>query len=368
MRGWLAGIGASVAGLAVVLAASLTGATTEPEVVIVPPMLANLPAATGPALVFASFNVCKVDCEAPAPSWDVRRDRVARSIVESSPDVVGLQEVTHWATTHAKTQFLDLQSLIAPHGFVAVEFTKESDECRWTAENPHPCTHTTGLVFQSRTVEQVATPNGTPSAGTLAMARIGGALTADAASRKVTWAYLRGRNGAGPFLALSVHTSTFKDPANEAARVSFGQALDAWIDVHNAAHGMSGVPVVLLADLNSYARRQPQGVQRVLTDLGWLDAATAPVRRNVQYSTINVNPRLPAAQQGFPASPYVFRTTRSRPVLDATRIDYIMAKGDGVAVLDYEVVIRLRSDGSFDPAYQGSDHQMVRATVVLPAR
>lgn len=368
MRGWLAGIGAGVAGLAVVLSVSVSSLPNEPEAVVVAPMQANVSAATGPALVFGTYNVCKVDCEAPAPSWDVRRDRVARTIAESSLDVVGLQEVTHWATTNAKTQYLDLVSLIAPYGFVAVEVTKESDECRWTAENPHPCTHTTGLVYQSRTVEQVATPNGTPSAGTLPMARVGGALTADAASRKITWAYLRGRNGAGPFLALSVHTSTFKDPANEAARVSFGQALDAWIEAHNAAHGMSGVPVVLLADLNSYAKRQPQGVQRVLTDQGWLDAATAPVVRNVQYSTINVNPRLPADQQGFPSAPYVFRTTRSRPVLDATRIDYIMARGDGVGVLDYEVVIRLLGNGAFDPAFQGSDHQMVRATLIIPGR
>lgn len=368
MRGWLAGVGAAVAGLAVVLAASAQNPATRTEVVVVPPMLANTPVATGPSLVFASYNVCKVDCEAPAPSWDVRRDRVARTIIESSVDVVGLQEVTHWPTSQAKTQFIDLQSLIAPYGFAAVEFTKDSDECRWTAANPHPCTHTTGLVYQTRTVEQFTTPNGTPSAGTLPMARVGGVLTADAASRKITWAYLRGRNGAGPFLALSIHTSTFKDAANEAARVSFGQSLDAWIEAHNAAHGLSGTPVVLLADLNSYARRQPQGVQKVLTDLGWVDAATAPVRRNIQYSTINVNPRLPANQQGFPTTPYVFKTSRSRPVLDATRIDYIMAKGEGVAVLDYEVVMRLRPNGSFDPAFQGSDHQMVRATIALPTR
>lgn len=367
MRSWLAGLGAGVAGLAVVLSASVSGPATEPDVVIVPPMLANV-SATGPALVFGTFNVCKVDCDPPAPTWDVRRERVARTIVESSLDVVGLQEVTHWATTNAKTQYLDLAGLVAPYGFVPVEYTNESDECRWTAANPHPCTHTTGLIYQSQTVEQIATPNGTPSAGTLPMARVGGALTADAATRKIAWAYLRGRNGAGPFLALSVHTSTFKDPANEAARVSFGQALDVWIEAHNAAHGMSGTPVVLLADLNSYGKRQPQGVQRVLVDQGWLDAATAPVVRNVQYSTINVNPRLPAAQQGFPIAPYVFRTTRSRPVLDATRIDYIMVKGDGVGVLDYEVVIRLLPNGSFDPAFQGSDHQMVRATLVLPAR
>ena len=81
-----------------------------------------------PALVFASYNVCKTDCAAPAPSWDIRRDRVARTIVESSVDVVGLQEATHWPTTNAKTQFLDIQNLTAPYGFKSPEYTNESDE------------------------------------------------------------------------------------------------------------------------------------------------------------------------------------------------------------------------------------------------
>ncbi|CAB4886278.1 MAG: hypothetical protein F2793_09590 [Actinobacteria bacterium] len=319
-----------------------------------------------PALVFATFNVCKTDCAPPAPSWDIRRDRVARTIVESSLDVVGLQEATHWPTSTAKTQFIDIQNLTAPYGFIAPTYTNDSDECRWTAANPRPCTHTTGMLFKTSTVQQVTTPNGTPSAGTLPMSRIAAGLTADTAPRKVVWAYLKGVNGAGPFLALSVHTSTLKDPANEASRVAFGAALDGWIAALNDAHGMTGAPVVLMADLNSYRKRQPQGVQTVLTTAGWSDAANAPVKRNVQYSTINYNPLL-LAEQGFPKKPYTFKTSKRNPVLDATRIDYIMTKGAGVNITDYEVVIRLNSDGSFIPEYQGSDHQMVRATIEIPA-
>lgn len=359
---------AIAAGLFGVLPGDSQSASTPPagdDVVIVtaPPQAGTV--AAGPTLVFASYNVCKTDCAPPAPSWDVRRDRVARTIVESSLDVVGLQEVTHQPTTRAKTQFLDVQQLVAPYGFVAPAYTPESDECRWTAANPHPCTHTTGLLYQSATVQQATTPNGTASAGTVPMSRIVAGLTPDAAPRKVVWAYLRGTNGAGPFLALSVHTSTFKDQANEVSRVAFGQSLTGWVEAHNAAHGMSGVPVVLMADLNSYRKRQPNGVQQVLVNAGWTDAATAQVKRNVEFSTINYNPLLPADVQGFPAKPYRFKTTRSKPVLDATRIDYIMARGAGVAVLDYEVVIRLNAAGAFIPEYQGSDHQMVRATIAI---
>ena len=347
-----------VVGVAVL---ALLGVPEHPTPVLVPPMAAEV-APSGPTLVFATFNVCKTDCAPPAPSWDVRRDRVARTIVESGIDIVGLQEVTHQPTTSAKTQYLDLQALTAPFGYIAPSYTSESDHCRWTADNPHPCTHTTGLLFSTRTVEQVSLPGGLASAGTVSMAEIASGLTVEAAQRKVVWAYLRGLNGFGPFLALSVHTSTLKDPANEASRVAFGSALDAWVRALDAAHGMSGAPTVLMADLNSYAKRQPRGVQEVLTRAGWLDAASAPVRRNIEYSTINYNPLLSVNEQGFPVRPYRFRVPRTKSGPTATRIDYIFTSA-GLKALDYEVVIRLNANGTFEPDYQGSDHQLVRATI-----
>lgn len=323
---------------------------------------------SGPTLVFASFNVCKVDCAPPAPSWDVRRDRVARVITESGLDVIGLQEVTHNATATAKTQFLDVQQMVAPAGYVSPVYTKESDECRWTQVGVKACTHTTGILFNANTVRQVELPNGMPSAGTVPSSRIDQTLTGESATRKVTWAYLEGLNGTGPFLALSVHTDSAKDPETEANRVRIATSLTPWSQAWNEIHGMPGVPVVLMADLNSYLKRQPNGAQKVLTDAGWLDSAAAARQvRNTQFSTINYNPQL-GLEQGFPRKPYEFRATKKNPVVSATRIDYVMALGPGMEALDYEVVIRLSPDGSFDPNYQASDHQMVRTTMAFPLR
>lgn len=345
-------------------------AEPTPTPLLIEPMPAQ--AAMAQSLVFASLNVCKTTCDLPAPDWQVRRERVARTILESDADVIGLQEATHYPTAAAKTQYLDLVGLLRPHGFTPAIYTPASDTCRWTADRPHPCTHTTGLVYRSSAVMQVAMPDGRASAGTIPMSDITPSLTVEAAGRKVVWAYLQGVPGSPgdripPFLALVVHASTLKDPASEASRVAFGRALDGWIRAHNDANEMAGVPVVLMADLNSSRRRQPQGVQQVLVDAGWQDAAAAPVLRNTQYSTINVNPLLEVGEQGFPARPYEFRSTRRHPQIDATRIDYIMARGPGVHMLDYEVVIHLRGDGTFDPDYQGSDHQMIRARVELPS-
>jgi endonuclease/exonuclease/phosphatase family metal-dependent hydrolase len=358
------GVAVLAAGLALPVPGSLSVLTPPTAVVVAVPEAAI--AAAGPVLTFGSFNVCKTDCAPPAPPWDVRRERVARVILESGLDVVGLQEVTFWPTAYAKTQLLDVQHLVASGGFVAPTFTTGSDECRWTRAGLKACTHTTGLLFNAASVRQATTPNGTASAGTLPMSRIAAGLSPDSAPRKVTWAYLEGINGIRPFLALSVHTSNLKDEANEASRVAFGAALDGWVQAFNSEHGMSGVPVVLMADLNSYRKRQPNGVHQVLANAGWVDSATAPVKRNVQYSTINVNPLLSVAEQGFPARPYEFRVSKANPVLDATRIDYVMVKGAGVLPLDYEVVIRLNPDGTFIPEYQASDHQMVRTVVEFP--
>lgn len=300
----LAGLTAGTSGTSIPASRIVAEPTDRPTVI--KPMPAQV--ATSQSLAFASFNVCKTTCSMPAPTWEVRRERVARTILESDADVIGLQEVTHHPTAAAKTQYLDLVSLLRPHGFTAAMYTPDSDTCRWTADRPHPCTHTTGLVFRSSVVRQVAMPDGRASAGTIPMSDITPALTVEAAGRKVVWAYLQGvpdspGGQVPPFLALVVHTSTLKDPASEASRIAFGRALDGWIRAHNDSNGMSGVPVVMMSDLNSYRRRQPQGVQQVLMDAGWQDAAAAPISRNTQFSTINVNPLLEVGEQGFPARP-----------------------------------------------------------------
>mgnify|MGYP003342883276 CR=1 FL=1 len=116
----------------------------------------------------------------------------------------------------------------------------------------------------------------------------------------------------------------------------------------NAAHGMPATtPAVLMADLNSYAKRQPNGAQKILTNLGWQDSWNAPSRTNIQYSSINYNPQL-ADGSGFPAKPYVFKKSKRNPLGQATRIDYIMTLGPGVKAVDYKLVIYTNGDGTFN--------------------
>jgi hypothetical protein len=126
---------------------------------------------------------------------------------------------------------------------------------------------------------------------------------------------------------------------------------------------MTGTPAILLADLNSFAKRQPNGAQKVLTDSGWVDAFTARSKTNIRYSTINYNPRVPDGA-GFPANAYEFRPTRKNPLGAATRIDYIMTLGAGITPARYEHVMHLTGK-AFNPEYQASDHQMVKAALTI---
>ena len=333
-------------------------------------LLVARPAAAAGTLVFASWNVCKVGCAAPAPSWEIRRDRVARVIAESGADVIGLQEATNNPTATAKTQVDDIKGFLAPLGYVAITVDPNSpdNECRRPRDangqlaGPSPCDNTAMLVYRASSVAEFDTPVGSNAGRVLANSIVGG-MGPDSASRSVEWAYLRGLNGAGPFLAISAHTDSAKNPQSEADRQAFANNLGNWVNAMNSWHGMPATtPAVLMADLNSYAKRQPNGAQKILTNLGWQDAWNAPSKTNIQYSSINYNPLL-ADGSGFPAKPYVFKKSRRNPLGQATRIDYIMTLGPGVKAVDYKLVIYVNGNGTFNQDYQGSDHQMIRATL-----
>jgi endonuclease/exonuclease/phosphatase family metal-dependent hydrolase len=300
-------------------------------------------AAAAPAprsLMFATYNVCLVTCTAPAPSWSVRRDRVARVIEHSRSDVLSLSEATN-IKYGSITQWEDIQHLTAPFGYVAPHI--DDDRCARLG-----CVHTARLMFKSTTVQQLHFPQ-LPSAGFWRVGDIAPAIETEG-TRQVTWAYLKSVNGTGPFLAVAVHLSTFKTAAAEQHRLAFGHAVTAWAEAMNAARGLAGAPTVLMGDFNSYQFRQPQGVQQVLLDDGWGDAFDAPVRANIHINSINYTPTQPS---GWPRRPIY---NKWRP---AARIDYIMFRG-AVKPLTYAVVVYTNPDGNFDNAYRGSDHLMVR--------
>lgn len=336
------------------------------------PIVAAAPASAAGSLVFATYNVCGAKpnsgaCASGAAPWEARREKTQRVIAASGADVLGLQEVTNNPAAGAKTQVEDVARLIAPSGYVPITVADADNECRRPRDaagqlaGPSPCETTAMLAYKTSTVSVFPVPQGS-STGRVMLQSIAGGLDAGSAGRSVEWAYLKGNNGAGPFLAISLHTDSDKGGAAEASRIAVGTGLAGWVSLVNATRGMNGTPAILMADLNSYAVRQPNGVQKVLTNTGWLDAHNAKVKKNVQYPTINSNPA--NGNNGFPATPFMARPNKKNPKGYATRIDYIMGFGPGITMVSYEHVMFLNGR-AHNPDYQGSDHQMVRATIAF---
>jgi endonuclease/exonuclease/phosphatase family metal-dependent hydrolase len=336
------------------------------------PMVTAVPASAAGTLVFASYNVCGAKpgggaCASGAGPWEARRDKTQRVIAASGADVLGLQEVTNNSTANAKTHVDDVKGLIAPSGYVPITVADADNECRRPRDaagqlaGPSPCETTAMLAYNTATVSVFPVPQGS-STGRVMLQSIAGGLDAGSASRSVEWAYLKGNNGAGPFLAISLHTDSDKGGGAEASRIAVGQALGNWVTTVNATRGMTGTPAIMMADLNSYAVRQPNGVQKMLTNSGWIDSFDAKTKKNVQYPTINSNPS--NGNNGFPANPYMARPNKKNPKGYATRIDYIMGFGPGITMVSYEHVMFLNGR-AHNPDYQGSDHQMVRATIAF---
>lgn len=312
-------------------------------------------------LEFAAFNVCKATCEAPAPSWEARRGKVARVIADSGADVVALNEATNQPVgqqqgftksgrpaTVALTQWDDIRRVMAPDGYSApITGGVTCAELQ--------CTHTARLLFREATVEQVDL-GPVPSAGETTLSAVTGTHGVGF-DRQMSWAYLQARGSSDPFLAISVHLDNDKSAAGEQARLEFGRGLDLWIARLNASHGMpAATPSVLLGDLNSFEARQPRGVQKVLADQGWKDAWNAPTRVNVDINSVNYSP---TSRSGWPAKPL------RNPSGVASRIDYILFKGPGAKARSYEVVVHLTPSGTYAPDYRASDHNMVLATLTL---
>jgi endonuclease/exonuclease/phosphatase family metal-dependent hydrolase len=321
------------------------------------------------SVTFASFNICKVNCAAPAPPWEVRRDRVSRVIGESGASIIGLQESTNNKVDNAKTQALDVAQLVAAHGYVVPVVESRENQCQRPRDEygqlagPNPCDNTTQLLYKATDFSQTHSVNGSAMAGTYQLGNLVAGQDPSSAKRSVQWAYLRSNTTGKDLLAISLHTDNDKSDVSERSREIIGEGLDEWVAQKNQETGMVGVPAVLMTDLNSFDKRQPNGVQQRLRNNGWVDSFNAPTKKNIQYSTINYSKYLDV--QGFPAKPYKFKKTKNNPLGAATRIDYVFVLSANASALEYEVVIYLDNKGNFIPDYQASDHQMVKAKVTL---
>lgn len=339
----------------------------------------------------ATYNVCKIYC-APGITWDERRPKVMRTIREEAPDLLAVQEAptVPWRGT---TQWADLTSLMRQAGY---EETSDQDNCSegctrgahlyydpsvirsypmhvlsGQPEPPQPCMvylndpnlpeDKAGPAFRDWRLYscrdyQDYTPVIDRSVGMTSQRQISGISWPGVQDRNVSWAYLQHIASGGVFLAVSLHLPNEGTVAGERARRAVAAQLPGYIEALNAERGMPGIPVIVLGDFNSYAAREARGAHWIFGQAGYRDAFTAAKRINPRFGTINITPKL-QKWHGFPPRPHHYPNA-------ATRIDYVFTT-NGIVPLSHKVVMHLKN-GRFDPAFQGSDHNMVAAALSVP--
>ena len=318
---------------------------TEPVLPTEAPTIAPIP-----SLTFASFNITKANSTS-IPSWAKRRDAIGRTINESNSDVIGVQEATDIRVTgeggQRMTQWKDVQAIAVSGGYVGTNV--EVDTCQ-----PNNCIHSAHILFKSEKIKQVDLPNDLPSAGQGRLSDIVGGLRY-AKNREFGWAYLEGLNGSGAFLTISIHLNNETNARGKKDRELVGDAITKWAEELNIASGMTGTPIVLLGDFNSYDAREPKGMLFELAKAGWLDSFEAPTNEYKFFGDAYTASYTKNNRSGWPKRPI----TSSDPV----RIDYVMYKSDRLHADAYQVALRLKADGTFDNNYRASDHMMVQAII-----
>ena len=296
-------------------------------------------------ITVATYNVCKVSCMGGRFTWAKRRKAVARTVAAADPAVLAVQEAPTlpWRGT---TQWADLTRVLSQRGYRP---TSTKDGCT------SGCTRGAHLYFDPDRVRLFRAQQ--RAAGMESQRRLSGAQWGGIQDRNLSWAYLQDIASGGVFLAVSLHLPNEKTSQGEWVRKRTAAGVAAFTRQLNARRGLTGIPVIVMGDLNSYASRQPQGAQQVFYDGGFVDAFETPERTNAHFPTANYT-LATRHWNGFPPSPFRYSGW-------ASRIDYVLGAG-GVRPRSYEVFLKLRADGRFNNRFRGSDHNLVRAGLSMP--
>lgn len=313
--------------LALVLAAGLLPSQGPPA--LAAPVLPR-------PLKFATYNLCKLACGSGSFSNLNRRPAMVNNIVASGADVIGIQE--GYKTIGA------IKSELEGSGYRLANTPLGT--CR------NSCTRDSYILYKTSTVEIVSTSPDAIGWGKLSEL-VNLPRWTSKMDRNYAFAALRDRRTGGAFLAVSTHLPPEKRLDAEFLRNRSVGGLALKLADVRAKLGAADLPTVVMADLNSFNRRQPKGAQFEFSLRGYEDAFSAPRKVNADVPTINVTK---TQRDPFPPKPFRF--------MDPARIDYVMFSSGRALV--YEVFLKLLKNGRFDNAYRASDHNMVVGTLLLP--
>lgn len=304
-------------------------------------------AAVEPTLRVATYNVCRpLVCPRRAGPWSVRKRAILRTIRAADPDLLLLQEVDDLDGT-ASELGRDLARLGLRHANAV------QGRCR-----PVWCSNQ--VFYHPRAVRPLGVPGATGNVGMSALVSPG-LFRGGVRDRPIGYSFFRSVATGEAIAAVSLHlTQRFAGDARfgpaRSARLAVARALPNWIELQAQQLGVPGARFILAGDVNSYPGKEPDGPQRIFDRAGYINADRASRRFGTHFGTINLT-RMTAGHQGFPLR--IPRYRRGGP-----RIDIIVTKGFPRAI-SWGIAVRLKSGGRFVKRFQGSDHNLVQATLRL---
>jgi len=295
----------------------------------------------GSSVRVSEWNVNSVAATRNEPGyrWKDRRTKVAAGIVTSGATVVTTAELT---TADAGlgtgvTQVEDLANLLKRSGYAL-------------ANDPGPAgtnaTKGAHIFYKPSVVTRLG-------GGMISPKAIGVAWPTGLTLRYDSWAKFSLNSTGTVFFVVAAHLPANSGSTTYASlRVAEAKALDRFISAKAGMH-----TVVVAGDFNSTFLTTGTDPAIALRARGYYDTSAASHRTNAKISTTNITRQVNnTSVPGYPTKPYVYQ-------YPAPRIDYILAKNaSGSRNYVNQVIL---SGGSFDPRYQGSDHNLQSVDVVL---
>lgn len=308
------------------------------------------PVSSPAQLTVATYNICRKSiCPKQGGSWAKRKKALLRTITAADADLLLLQEVDDFDGSN-----LEMARMLAPLGYA---YANREERCQ-----PVECSNP---IFYKTDVFELAGAASSGFAGSVRMGEFSdpSLYSGKVKDRPLGYAFLRELVTGEPVAAVSMHLtdrfesrkSLFTQARN--ARLAQARGLPGWIDKKSGELGLLGAHVIVGGDVNSHPAKEKDGPQSIFAAAGYLHTENAAKTRNAKFGTINLTAES-RKYQGFP--PKIRKYYKEGP-----RIDVIMTRYFDRAV-SWEVFVTLKRKLRFDPAYRGSDHNMVRAVLPWP--
>lgn len=317
---------------------------------------ASGPVAATPLRV-ASFNVRCANCSINSRTnsrekkWETRRAKVIAQITAEKVDVIGLQEASPGLLKGKKiSQFEDLANRLgAPYRLTNTERygCAKSTSYKNCTKVDNGASADVRIVYNSERLTLV-------DSGSKQLDK----EKATSGPRFLAWAILEDNTDGRRFFFVTAHTEPGQSKAKRALRTKQAGLILAEIEAKNP----DNLPVVITGDFSSTKLTAVNPVYNVLVGSGVVidplgntkkqkstKKAVAKRLINVKYDTLNKFKAKPASRKGYALGAH---------------LDYIFTARQ-IQVQEYKVVMSLKANGKFSGVIP-SDHNMVRATILLP--